>query len=149
MAFPASVQVKVDGFQKLRRVATDLKQSLETKRNTMSTQSVTGNFILSILSQTKEAIGVFETVEAIDGIAEYVREQHNDPTIDVVAEFTSMKNAANSVLGWIVSNLPKDNQDYLLLKTIDVDGNITFRQFTPAQTANLRTQIDGLLATIG
>ncbi len=149
MAFPASTQVKVDGFQELRTTANELKRTMQTKKDQMASQTVSASFILSILKQLKRAVIVFDEVAAIDGIVEYVQAQYDDNTLNVVAEFSAMKTASDNTIAWIVTNLPKDSNNYLLLREIDVQGNITDRTFTSAITAGLRTQLDTLIATIG
>jgi len=148
MAFPASTQVKVDALQKVRRTANQLKSSMQTKNDTMESKSVSGAFILSILGETKAAIAVFDEVAAVSGIVVYVQGQYDDDQIDVAAEFSAMKTAAENVRDWIIANLPQSG-GYLAIRTMDANGVIADRMFAPAATAGLRTQIDSLIATIG
>ena len=148
MAFPASTQIKVDALQALRRAANQLKSNMQTKKDMMAAQSVSGAFVISILVDVKSAITTFNDTSTVPGIAEYVQDQYNDDGIDVVAEFAAMKTTSENVRDWIITNLPKAN-GYLAVRTMDATGKISDRMFSPADTANLRTQMEAVIGTIG
>lgn len=81
------------------------------------------------------------------GLATYVQQQKNNPTMDVVAEFTTMLNTLTTVVNWIAANFPKDANGFLLAQTLGADRPVD-RTFTTAELAGLRTQLDALIATI-
>jgi hypothetical protein len=85
---------------------------------------------------------------AVNGIEAYVRSQINNPTLNLVAEYTAMLTQITATRAWIISNFPHDASNYLLYQTLDGAGRIVVRTFSPAETATFRTQLTALLATI-
>lgn len=148
MTFPASTQIKVDALQNVRRAANQLKANMQTRRDTMANSSVSGAFVIATLVDVKAAITAFEEAAQVSGIAAYVQEQYDDNQIDVVAEFAAMKTAAENVRDWIIANLPQSG-GFLAVRTMDTTGKISDRMFTPADTAELRTQMASIIGAIG
>jgi len=85
---------------------------------------------------------------AVPGLLAYAQEQLNDPTFQVVTEYTAARNEMTACRDWIVSNFPADGSGYLLYHQFGVGGRINVRMFSPAALAGLRTQLDALLATL-
>lgn len=90
----------------------------------------------------------FARYTVLPGLVAYVREQINDPAIDIVAEYQTMLAQINATRTWIINNFPKDGSGFLLYHTFGADGRLVQRTLTPAQTAGLRTQLTALIATI-
>jgi hypothetical protein len=83
-------------------------------------------------------------------MVDYARQQIANPTEDIVAEFNAMTAQIDATITNIVTTFPKDVSGNLLFKkwvgtntgkTVDV-------QFLPADLANLRIQLNALLATL-
>jgi hypothetical protein len=149
MTFPASTQIKMDALTEVWRTANRLKSDMQRRRDTLANKNVSGQWILAMISNLTAAINTFESNASVPGIGDYVKDQYEDLSINVLTEFSNMKNATQDVKDWIVNNLPTDSNGYLIIRSLDTNGEIVEREFTPTQTQILRDKIDTLIATIG
>lgn len=153
-AFPStsgSVQESLDSaWRRARQVAGDIKQRTTMLNNAAAAGNISSSAILSYATQLADAKVALASVASVSGIGAYAQEQIADPTFDIVTSFNDMVAAVDAVTAWIIANFPKDGDGYLLatLFSPDNNGRTQDRQFTPVQTANLRTALNGLLATI-
>ena len=147
MAFPS-----FDSLAKAWLDALTLARTLKGQAQILRDTSAAGNIGFTLIERFFEFIVAanarFEQLKAVPGIAQYAKDQVDNQLIDIVAEFNAMQTAIVDVITWVTTNIPKDGSGYLLVRQIDVGNNIVDRQFTPAQSAGLRTQLDALLATI-
>jgi hypothetical protein len=81
-------------------------------------------------------------------MAQYARDQFNNPALDIAAEFSAMQAAADSLRGWIDANFPRHASGALLMETCAADGTRSNMTFTSAELAAFRTQADAFIATI-
>lgn len=125
--------------------------SVKTYATQVRTEAAAGNIpssrILDLFINLRQERGLLATAAATPGIAQFARDQKNNQSLDVVAEFNAMLAAIDGTTTWINTNFPKDGGGFLLERTLGVNSPID-RTFTPAQTAGLRTQLDSLIATI-
>lgn len=148
MPFPASAQTQADALAMARRTATTLKSYAQKVRDVMVANTVSANQVENVMGEFKSAIEVWDAAKAVPGIAAYAQAQYDDATLDIAAEFTAMLTAAQAVRDWVIANVPTDASGWVLLHKYEIDGAITVRQFTPAQTAGLRTALDSFIVTI-
>jgi hypothetical protein len=87
------------------------------------------------------------TLGATPGIVAYAQAQKGNGTIDISAEATAVLSAIDTVTTWIATNYPRDGSGYLLDRQIVGDA-FTYRVFSPATTAGLRTVLQSLANTI-
>ena len=99
-----------------------------------------------MLPLLKSASEQFASVPA--GLAQYAKDQEDDQTYDVAAEFVAMRNAVNAARDRIVSTVPQDANNVLRERTINADGSITLSTVTPAQTSNLQTDLQAIVDAI-
>lgn len=60
--------------------------------------------------------------------------------------------AIDDVIEWVFTNFPKTSSGsplFILKDTLNPDGSVTVRSFTPAQTANLRIELQKIVDAIG
>src|SRR5437868_3544848 len=67
--------------------------------------------------------------------------------VDSTAAVQSVVDAITNSISWVVSNFPT-NGGYILKDTLNADGSVTVRVFTPVQTAGLRTQLQTIVDAI-
>lgn len=147
MAFPTSTQTKADALAAVIRTAKNIKTYAQNQKAFLANNSASSNAVLGVMFEIRSAMEKWNQAKTVPGIGDYAKDQLNDPSLDIAAEFTNMVNAAQGVIDWIDNNFPKDANGYLLSRKI-VNASIEFRQFTPAQTQGLRDQLDILIATI-
>jgi len=142
---------KTDGlgkaYQKAQNESIRVKQFATQARNALIAGNVSANAVIQIMSNLKSSIEVWDTVSALSGIAQFARDQEDDQTYNVVAEFSSMRTEAVAARDWVINNFPESG-GFIQKDTLEVDGAITVRVFTPAQTVGLQTALADLVAAI-
>lgn len=153
MAFPSASGTKqfvhADTWQASRNTASTVKQRSQTVRNASAAGPISAKDIIDLATILADADAFFATAAAVPGIQAYVRNQIDDQTFDLAANFTAMRNEIQATVTWIKNNFPKDLiNNWLFALTFTAEGRFQWRTLTTAQTAGLRTQLDNLIATI-
>lgn len=110
------------------------------------TSDVNADYILRIHRDARAQDAVLAQVQSIPGIAQYARDQFDDATFDVAAEFLAARNAIQAVATQIETDLPV-NGGFLQTHSF-AGGAYTPRTFTPAQTASLKATLDTVAALV-
>jgi hypothetical protein len=149
MAFPTATFPLEEALDQIVGTAIDLKRRITTIRD-LSAAGDTARFTYIRLLQTiKESVDIWDKAASTPGIDQYAKDQFSDPGLDIVAEYTAMKNAAVSLQNWIFTALPTDaGSGAVLLNTVNVNGELGELTFTSAQTQGFRTEADAFIATI-
>lgn len=150
MPFPSYLGASdLDGAWKtVREQAGVVKLAAQKLRSDTAVGSVTGTSIIDFAQQLADSRGRLAEAAAVPGIEAYARNQINDPTLDLAAEYTAMVTQINATIAWVRTNFPQDANNYLLYVKLDANGNRQLRTFDSASTAGLRTVLDSLIATI-
>jgi hypothetical protein len=154
MAFPStsgSVQQNLSEVWSLTRsYVNTIKVRTQNLRNSSAIANVNAVTILEYATALADLKAQLQTIVTAPGLAAYAQEQINNNTINIVTEYNNMITTVDTTITWILTNLPKDGSGYLLITQFapENNGRTISRQFTPAETAGLRTVLDGLLATI-
>jgi hypothetical protein len=153
MAFRASTQIKTDALTEVKQGAVRAKALATQLRNAMAAGNTSAQTILNLLLQVKTLIDRWGALAATPGLAAYAQDQENDPAYDVAAEFTAMRSALVAVRDRIINDLPTATAPAgavgrIAVYTIDATGALIADAFTPAQTVNLRADLDAFIATI-
>ncbi len=134
-------------YQKAQNESIRAKQFATSARIVLLAGNVSANAVIQIMSNLKSNIEVWDSVAALSGIAQYARDQENDQTYDVVAEFDTMRAEAVVARDWVIDNFPAV-AGFIQKDTLEADGAITVRVFTPGQTTGLQTALADLIAAI-
>ena len=153
MTFRASNQVKADGYSEAKRLAVRAKSFAQAHHDAMAAGNVSANLVLQVLQEFKSLIERWTAIAALPGIGGYAIDQENDAGYNVGTEFTVMLSAAVAVRDRIIAEMPKATAPagvagMLAIVTIAADGGFSTSSFTPAQTANLRTDLAAFAAAI-
>lgn len=123
-----------------------LKASAQQARTAAVTANVAGPRILDLWSLLKGERAELVRVAAIPGLAQFARDQKNNQTLDVVAEFNLVIGAIDGTTAWIQANFP-NTTGFLLAQTFGA-STLSDREFAPAQLTGYVAQLDALIATI-
>jgi hypothetical protein len=145
MAFKTDSLAKA--YAEAQNEAIRVKNYAQSFSSALAENNQSGDLIENVMVQMKRVIDLWNTTTSMPGMAQYARDQADDQAYDVVAEFNTMRNAAITVRDWIINNFPSAG-GFIQKDTYEADGSITVRQFTPAQTAGLRTVLDSLVNAI-
>ena len=150
MAYPASQQTLQDALEGIAREASRIKFMAQSLRSKSATSDTPRRDFTNFQKHVDSSIDRWQTLGSVPGLAAYAQEQYGDGSLDIVAEYMAMRNAAIALRDWIFSNIPRDaGSGAVLLEQIDQNGNIIDLTVTPAQSAGFRTEADAFIATIG
>ena len=135
-------------YQKAQNESIRVKAFATQARNALIAGPVSANAVIQIMTNLKSSIEVWDSVSSLSGIAQYAKDQEDDQAYNVVAEFTTMRTEAVAARDWVITNFPKSTGNFIEKDTLELDGAITVRQFTPAQTTGLQTALADLIAAI-
>jgi hypothetical protein len=144
MAFPSSngsVQISLaEAWGDARAAAANVKSRAQQASAASTAGTLTGDQALQLSTFLADAKVQLQRDAA--------QSQVGDPALNVATEFSGMLTALDAVVAWVVANFPKDASGRLLHQTLTAAGRPVTAPFTAAQTAGLRTALDGLSASI-
>ena len=142
MAFRASNRLPAEGYDQAKGHALGLQTRSQAWRDQLAAGPTGANVVLEIMESLKSYRAVLNEIAAIPGIAAYARAQENDETYDVVAEFQAMLATVQLAIDNVTSTFPSSTFHSIV-------GDVqTYQQFSVAQTANLRTRLDAIIASV-
>lgn len=143
-----TAQNAAEAFALAKNVARGVK-ALAASNATAFTQTVNRDAVLGLSQNLAGYRAVLASCAATPGVAQYARDQYDDQTYDVVAEFAAMQDAIDAVISNIVSTFPvAPSGGELREKLLNADGTVTYRTFTAAQLSSLVTLLQALDAAI-
>lgn len=148
MTFRATNVVPEAGYRTAKTHAVTAKQYAQRESNRLATQDVNADRILAIFHDCRRLRDELSAAKDVPNILAYARDQENDQTYDLVAEFNALIAALQAVMDDIETTFPTNASGYLLEKQFNAQGTYDFRQFTIAQTANIRTLLDAVVAQV-
>lgn len=145
MAFPTQLSLSA-ALRQAQDDAAQLKAYVQQVSNATAAGNVSANLVIELHWKMIWVKARFDAAAAVPGLAAYAQAQLGNPSLDIAAEFSAMVAQVVATRDWIITNFPSAG-GYIQKDTLDASG-VTVRQFTPAQTAGLRTVLDALIATI-
>ncbi len=147
MAFRATNILPQKGYDQAKKIATQLK-SFSTNRSADLVGGGDSDQVLGTVDTMKLFKSQLNDVATIPGIGDYAKEQENDPTYDVAAEFIALLALIDAVITEVVSTFPVDGSGFLLAYTISPDGTQIARTFNVAAMVDLRAALDAVVAGV-
>ena len=147
MALIASQVTKKKALDKIMERALYIRSMAQRAVARLATNTG-ADYILALLDELNAGRAELNSYASTPDLAGYARDQLNSPSYDVVTEYGATMAAMQNVSAWVVANFPKDANGFVLSHTMDAEGVRTPRQFTPAQTSGLVTQLNALISTI-
>jgi hypothetical protein len=154
MAFPSTsgtTQKNLSEAWMLTRLhINSIKVITQTLKQSSQAGNVNAEAILTYVTRLADTKAELQNIVTVPGLEAYAKEQINNPSIDIATEYNNVIQALDSVVSWIITNMPKDASGYLLVTQFapENNGRTISRTFTPAETESLRTVLDSLLITI-
>lgn len=139
MAFKATAEVASEAFTHLRVRMAGVKSRASNRSAAMAAGNVGSDLILALRQNLVNDKAFLQSKSSVNGIVQYAKDQYDDQTYDVTAEYTAAVAALDAVIANIDATFP--------WSTFQTDFD-TYQQFTPAQTATLRGLLDTLDAAI-
>lgn len=147
MAFKAtSVPPLATALGQIIAGASSIKRYTQQIRDRSAAGDIPAREITKYMDEVTRRNGEFDVLKTTAGLAQYARDQFDDPAYDIVAEFNTMQTQMTATAGWISTNIPQSG-GFLAIEQV-VGNALVDRMLTSVQTAGLRTELDALLATI-
>ena len=146
MTFLASNIITSKGYDKAKLEALSIKGYAQDVQNLLLA-NIDSSVIINIVSVLSQKKAKLETYKNITGILQYSKDQEEDQTYDIAAEYTALVARIDDVINWVKASYPADTNGYLLVRKWTLDGTST-REFTPAQTASLSPVLQLLIDQI-
>ncbi|KKM76782.1 hypothetical protein LCGC14_1376700 [marine sediment metagenome] len=147
MPFRATNVIPSAEYERAKQAAVQVRRLAQNRSSTFASGATSAE-VLAVADNLSSMKATLESIRGVPGIGVYANAQEDDDTYDVAAAFNAMLAAIDSVIAEIVSALPKDQSDWLLINKINEDGSLSARSFTGAALTNLRTTLDVLVASI-
>lgn len=153
-AFPVQTpdEVLQATFNRASSIASNVKERAARARDELAGGDVDANRIISFAREMAGARQELNQLSSVSGLEQYVRDQMNDQTIDLTAEFLALEGAMEAFVEGVKSSIPVDGgSGFALLAQIGGGtGQIVFvwRTFTPAQTAGLQTLLQNIVDAV-
>ncbi len=150
MTFPSSSgrPALADVLQEIQQIAQNVKARAESAWAHASVEDVSALAVLELQAGLKKRLDRLNVLKTASGLAAYAQEQLDDLGFDIAAEFNTMLTEMQLVLDQIKTNLPTSAAGFVEARKIETDDTVTNKVFTPAQTFDLRTRLNALIATI-
>ena len=129
MAFKASNPLLAEAYKSIKGTSYQVKRYADG-RSAIFVNGGTESEILAAVDNLSSMKNILQTSAGVAGLAEYAKIQEDDPTYDVVAEYTTMLAAIDAVLAYITNSIPAP------------------RTFDTVQLAPLKTLLDDLSSKI-
>lgn len=129
--------------------AVALKTELTRARGLITSGAQIRRGVHSWARRIQRALDVWDEAAALTGIVQYVRDEKNNQSLDVAAEFIAMRNAAAAIQAEIISIVPTDSgTGALLLQTSSAQGDLTDLTMSVAEMSTLVPLIDTYIAAV-
>lgn len=148
MAFKATQLSPDEAYREIKRIARRVDEvaaeAIAALAGDVNADQIIG-WAYRLRSRDNQISAVLAAVDVPD-LIQYARDQEDDQTYDVQAEFNAMSTQIGEVMSWVQTNFPA-NGGFLLSHSFGAEGLVP-RIFAPASTAGLLTEIQALDASI-
>jgi hypothetical protein len=149
MAFPASTETKERAWKALRAAAVRIEAAVQSLYDQSLAGPTSREGYLNLQRQLSESLDIWALAAGVPGLQAYARDQVDNPTLDLVAEYIAMRDAAIGLRVWIFNNIPRDaGSGAVLTHTISLEGVRSDLMVSSAAVGPFRQQADTLLAAI-
>ena len=149
MAFPASTVTKQIAWERITKRAVSVRGLAQRLRNQSAAGATERQEYLNLQKQLDLAVVEWDSASGTPGLQAYARDQIDDPTLNLVAEYQAMRAATITLRDWIFTNIPRDaGSGAVLTHTVDQAGDRIALTVSTAATQTFRDAADVFLVTI-
>ena len=144
--FPASGKIPlVRAWEQVIETADTVKQQSVRLRDATRISRIE---VLEYCNLLADSLQRLDQYSAVSGLVEYANNELNDPTINIVTEYATMRTQIVATQDWIVSNYPKDAIGNLVVYSFGSDKRYADVYLTTAQQEAFKARLVLLIATI-
>lgn len=146
MAFPSASKASLSTIWAAIKSTTGRMKDQANRK--IQAASVTRMQVLEIADQLADSLAYLDVERTAPGLLAYAQNEENDPALNLVTEFATMRVQIVAVQDWIVANFPKDVSGNLITYTFDANKKRAEILLTAGQLTALKAQLTALVATI-
>lgn len=132
-------------YESLIRQALDTRAYLQGAKTALQAATVNSTVPIAIIQHFWAVIPAMTTWAQTPGVATYAKDQKEDPTFDVAAQWITLRDAMISCRDNLIALFPTNANGFALYQTLTSTG-FTYRDFTAAQCAPALPLIDAVIA---
>ena len=146
MTIPVNDIQLATGLEQLMGVAVDVKKQTLEIRTLASVDGMGRRQLVVYMARLSRAVTRINELGNVPGLAQYAKDQYNNPTLEIVTEFQTFRAACVQLRDWVYNNFPKHTSGAWLVSEFANDGTETMMTFTAAQLGQFVSHCDTLLA---
>ena len=100
------------------------------------------------LADTLAALDAYTAGAATNGLLAYAQEQENNPALNLVSEYQTMRTQMVATQDWLVANFPKNASNELCVYSFDANKRYADINLTAPQLSAFKAQLSAISATI-
>ena len=135
-----------EAFLDARREVVGIRIQVSNLRNASAVGNTNAGRFTKLAMQLAQSKVFLATIESVGGIAQYARDQLNDPSYNVVARFNDVQSELTVLIDWVMANYPLSAGGFQETFSFNVDGTSSERQFSAGQTTGFVTAADSFVA---
>lgn len=120
----------------------------QTASAMVAASSITRRAVLDYANSLADSLATLDAYVTTPGLLAYARNELNDATVDLAAEFTAMRTQLVATQDWMVANFPKDASNNLAVYSFDVNKRFADINLTAGQLTAFKSQLNLLIGTI-
>ena len=148
MAFPATQSALATVLQDVQGEARALKSDAQGVKAASLAAAVSADLVHRFHLRLIASRDKFTAAAAVPGIAQFARDQLENQSLDIVAEFNAMVSACNALAQWVVDNFPSAGGYAQKDTYTTATPGVTVRTFSVASLVTYRLQLDTLINAI-
>lgn len=144
--FPSTLNPTLElALERILWCATNIKNQTNFLINLTQ---ITRKQLIDYINIIASELSALDTYSAITGVGAYAQTQLGNESLNIVAEFTTMRTQIVNVQDWIIANFPKDASNNLAVYSFDVNKRYVDVYFTAGELTAIKTQLTNLVNTI-
>ena len=148
MAYPSYIKTRREIFNEIHLETGRLGRRIQARRDEANAGILTRADVLRMKGELAKSIAIFNQ-PLPTGMAQVAKDELDDQTLEIGAEFPPMVAAATALQSWIHTNFPRDSISGAdAVSTSALDGTETVLGFTASQRTAFANQCDTFLAMV-
>lgn len=148
MPFPSSATPHAETLQIVRNHVRQVRDNAQGAIAAMAAGPVDTNYIVRLLADMSSLVVLADAWKAVPGIDAAATALWPSYAGTFTTDVASVQSAVQGAIDWVVTNFPKDANGWMLGFQLQANGTLSPRSFTVAQTAGLRTALQGVLNAV-
>ena len=151
MTLPVATSLHLsDALERILQQSEATKTTSQNYVAQLAAGPVSSDWVFAFINRCNLSIVGFNQYKGVPGLNAYAQAQIPGYAGTMTSDIDAVIAGIQACIDWVVANFPKDSTNtWVLAYSINADGTRNPRNFSTAQTAGLRTNLNALIALIG